>query len=151
MDRRVNIFVILRLVVGAVFLVSGFEKLMGPYQNFLYVIEGYDIFPMGQAEWIARILPWMEFLTGIFLVTGLWLTQSLGSALVLFGLFMAVVAQALIRGLDLSDCGCFGELLSFPLPVVFLMDSIFLVVTAMLLQKKKMTGSFSLDRYFEKF
>ena len=43
MKHRINIYVLLRFLLGALFIVFGAEKLLIPYQNFQYVIENYQM------------------------------------------------------------------------------------------------------------
>ncbi len=147
---NMNLFVLLRFFVGILFVVSGFEKLIHPYQNFMYVIEGYDFMPPELAEWTARLMPWMELFLGVFLVLGLWIEKMLNGTLALVTLFISVVAQALIRKLPIDECGCFGELFSLPLPAVILFDSVVWFIILNLLIRIDKTRSWSLDQYFMK-
>ena len=143
-----NGLVYLRVLIGAVFVVSGFEKLMGPYQNFLYVIQSYALFPAPAEEMAARIFPWVEFFLGVFLVSGLWLDWALAGVMVMLATFIVVVGQAILRGLPIDECGCFGDLISFSLRTVILFDSLVFILTALMYRKKAATGKFSLDGYF---
>lgn len=135
------------MVIGSIFVVSGFEKLIGPYQNFLYVILNYSFLPLSLAEIVARLLPWVEFFLGIFLVLGLWLKWTLRAVMALLLMFMVVVIQALIRHLPIDECGCFGALISFPLPAVMAFDTTILVLTWFLSFRRKEAERCSLDRY----
>ena len=142
-----NLFVIVRVLVGCMFVVSGFEKLISPYQNFLYVVQGYELFPSFLENVAAHIMPWIEFLLGVFLLLGLWLKWVLRAVLVLMAMFIIVVAQALIRNLSLIECGCFGDFISVPLHVTLIFDIIMLFVINLLVRKEERTGVFSLDCY----
>ena len=84
------------------------------------------------------------------MVSGIWLSWTLRGVLVMLMIFILAVAQAIIRKLPLGECGCFGQLVSFPLHVVILMDSGLLLVTTYLLSNLPKTRVFSLDKYFEK-
>ena len=135
------------MVIGGIFVVSGFEKLIGPYQNFLYVIQNYSFLPLSLAEIVARLLPWVEFFLGIFLVLGLWLKWTLRAVMALLLMFMVVVIQALIRNLPIDECGCFGALISFPLQVVLAFDTTVFVLTRFLSFRREEAERCSLDRY----
>ena len=135
------------MVIGGIFVVSGFEKLIGPYQNFLYVIQNYSFLPLFPAEFVARVFPWIEFCLGIFLVLGLWLKWTLRAVMVLLLMFMVVVIQALIRNLPIDECGCFGALISFPLPVILAFDAAVFVLTWFLSFRMEEAERCSLDRY----
>ncbi|HLF17641.1 MAG TPA: DoxX family protein [Candidatus Omnitrophota bacterium] len=143
-----NIFVLLRWLIGLLFIVSGGEKLIGPFQNFLYVVESYEAFPRFLQEIIAHALPWGELFLGIFVLLGLWTKAALRGVLVLIAGFVLIVSQAIIRQLPITECGCFGELMSFPLPVVLIFDSSLFIITLFLLRKFDQTVRLSLDQHF---
>jgi len=144
----ISIFVIARILIGCLFVVSGFEKLIGSYQNFLYVVQSYEFLSAPLEEIVARVMPWGELLLGVFMVLGLWLKWVLRALLILVAMFICIVSQALIRGLPITECGCFGELISFPLHVVLLVDGSLLFLIMWLLNSIEQTGRFSLDNYF---
>lgn len=140
--------VFIRLLTGLLFCVSGAEKLIWPYQNFLYVVQGYQIFPSGLDVVVAHVFPWFEFLTGVLLVLGLWIPLMLKVALVMFACFIMMIAQALLRQLPLEECGCFGQLISMKPQHTLVMDSLFFLAVAWALRHVKQAGRLSLDRYF---
>jgi len=146
----IKILVVIRILLGCLFVVSGFEKLIGPYQNFLYVVQNYEFLPTLLEEIVARILPWSELFLGVFLVSGLWLKWTLRSTLTLIVMFILVVGQALLRKLPIDECGCFGGLISLPLTAVLIFDSTLLLLTGLLIKQKKHTSLFSLDQYFSR-
>ncbi len=145
-----NALVLIRILIGTVFIVSGTEKLLSPYQNFLYVIQGYQILMPPLDEWEARFFPWIELMLGIFVVLGLWTQWALRGVLVSMTMFLVVVGQAVLRNLPIGECGCFGELISIPLPMILLMDSFLWIYTAYLIIRIERTVRFSLDEYFSK-
>ncbi|VAX35115.1 hypothetical protein MNBD_UNCLBAC01-2108 [hydrothermal vent metagenome] len=140
---------ILRILLGAFFVFSGFEKIITPYQNFLYVIQTYDFLPPSLEFFAAHTVPWIELFLGFFCLSGLWLRWSLGGIIGLLMLFILIVAQAIMRDLPITECGCFGESLSLPLPVVILFDSTLLLLTGFLLKCIGKTSKRSLDKYFD--
>jgi hypothetical protein len=142
-------WVILRIAIGCLFLVSGLGKLLSPYQNFLYVIQAYQVLPSWGEVATARIFPWLELITGVFVFLGFWMPWCLRGACVLFGIFLAVVGQALVRGLPLDNCGCFGEWVHLKPQMVFVMDCISLSLTLTMLRHLSGVKQFSLDSYFE--
>ena len=75
--KGIPIYLVLRVLFGVFFMLVGGSKLFVPYQNFLYVIQSYQIFPPLIEELSARIVPWIEFFLGLFLVLGLWLKYVL--------------------------------------------------------------------------
>ena len=131
-------------------MVSGFEKLIGPYQNFLYVVQSYELFPTWLEDLTARFLPWAELFLGIFLFSGLWLKWVSRAVLVLFGMFIAVAGQAFIRGLPIDECGCFGQFISLPLSSVLVLDSTCFVFLVLLMKNTDKGSIWGLDRYCNK-
>lgn len=98
-----------------------------------------------QAAWIARTLPWAELIGGSFFLLGLWTTEAAVSVMAMFGIFITAVGQALIRRLPLGECGCFGELISIPLPAVLAMDTVLLLIVAAGLIRKPGLRTLGLD------
>src|SRR3989344_2501265 len=140
------IFPLLRVVIGSVLLVSGFEKAIHPYQNFLYVVQAYQMLP-GWAETLTAVVaPWVELMIGLFLVLGLWTMKALRWALMLFAVFIVVVGQALLRGLPLDHCGCFGSWVQVTPQQIIVFDSFCFLVLMVLLRHSAKTRRFSLDQ-----
>lgn len=149
MDKKNNIFVVLRVLIGLLLAVSGSEKLINPIQNFQYVVEGYQLFPGIMESIVARTVPWVELFLGLFCVLGLWLAGTLRATALLFIGFIGVVGQALIRKVPLSECGCFGELISFPPQVILVFDTALLVIILVLIKNISRVSKFSLDEHFD--
>jgi uncharacterized membrane protein YphA (DoxX/SURF4 family) len=136
------------MLAGLLFVVSGLEKLTQPYQNFLYVIQNYDFLGPSLEVFAARAVPWAEFLAGAFFLAGLW-TRPAGAVLLALNTgFLAVVGQALARRLPIHECGCFGDLVSVPLPVLIVFDSALWIVLAALVFRARGVTAWSLDRRF---
>lgn len=149
-NKKNNVFVAFRVLIGLVFIISGIEKIISPYQNFLYVIESYEVIPAFLELFVAHIFPWIELILGIFVVLGLWTKQALVGIICLLVIFIGVVSQAIIRNLPITECGCFGELLVLPLPVVVGFDSTMFVAVVWLFKNISKTSHLSLDSYFTK-
>lgn len=136
------------MVVGCIFVVSGFEKIITPYQNFQYVIESYQVVPDSWEAIIAQVFPWVELITGLFVMLGLWTKTFLFSALGMSTTFMIIVSQAIIRQLPITECGCFGELVSLPLQAVLTIDATLFCCTLFLIKNYPKTTILSLDQHF---
>jgi uncharacterized membrane protein YphA (DoxX/SURF4 family) len=122
-DLQPRAAVLGRLVAGLMLVAAGFLKLRAPAADFAAVLEGYKIFPAVLLWPAARVLPWVEYLTGIYLLAGLWLRWTAPLALVLYGMFVSALGTALARSLPLASCGCFGGW-SPPPHVTMLLDSL---------------------------
>ena len=126
MKPQAPLFLSLRLALGALFAVSGFQKLAAPYQNFSAVIAQYEIVKGPAADVLAQTLPWLEFLGGVFFMLGLWETAALAALVSLNLLFIGVLASALLRKLPIQDCGCFGGAVHLSPPATLGLDILFL-------------------------
>ena len=136
------------MAVGGLFLVSGFEKLLHHYQNFLYVVQSYEFLPAVLEKVAALVMPWVEVVIGIFTLVGLWLPVALRGVLLLTGSFILVVGQALWRHLPIDECGCFGNLISFPPRVIIFLDTTLFILTVLMLYRLKLTSRCSLDERY---
>jgi succinate-acetate transporter protein len=106
MVRNRTALLLVRLVLGGLFVYAGAAKALEPL-DFAQSIRNYDIVGQALSFLAAVVLPWLEILAGLFLITGVW---KRGAALVISSLlvfFIALTVATMIRGLDV-DCGCFG-------------------------------------------
>ena len=98
----------LRLIVGAIFIYASWEKILKP-DDFMQIIQGYHLDPiisLPVAKLVAIWLPWTEMGAGLALIAGIW-PRAMGLLFsLLTALFIAALAQALLRGIDIR-CGCF--------------------------------------------
>ena len=99
-----------RMFLGLVFAYSGFTKLMEPVENFQGAMTAYEIIPYAVIPFLARVIPWIEFFFGSFLILG-YLPRV--SALVLAGMswsfVLLILTTRIVTGALPADCGCFGE------------------------------------------
>jgi len=105
-----------RLAVGGVLIWSGLLKITNPL-DFARTITNYRLFPEFLALLGAIILPWVELLIGLCLITGIFRSGASFLAVCLFGGFVVIIAITLLRGIN-TECGCFGSLshqVGFPL------------------------------------
>lgn len=108
MIRNRWLLLLLRIIVGGVFVWAGALKITDPL-GFAQSIKNYQVVPHSLAFLAAIVLPWVEVLSGAFLIIGPYRRSSaLLISLLLVG-FIGLVALALARGIDTS-CGCFGSL-----------------------------------------
>ncbi|HOW34985.1 MAG TPA: DoxX family membrane protein [Candidatus Omnitrophota bacterium] len=139
---------IIRILIGIFFVVSGFEKLINPYENFLYVVQSYELVGKPLDLLTAWFMPWIEFILGVFMILGLWLKITLRGMWALLIIFIFVLGQAILRNLPITECGCFGDLLPLPLAVTVAMDTVLLITVTFLRAFIQKTSLLSLDRYF---
>lgn len=99
--------VLLSTVLGIIFLVSAVSKLRHPKGFVLAVLE-YRILPARLSWFYARLLPPLEFLLALLLLTGTAVRSAAIVTSVLLLSFIAAVGINLSRDRDL-DCHCFGK------------------------------------------
>jgi type IV secretory pathway TrbD component len=95
-----------RIAFGVILIAASIDKIRYPI-DFAEAVSYYRVFGEGLSFWAAVVIPPLEALTGIILLTGLW---SDGAVLINTGLmsaFLILVLQAWLRGLDIR-CGCFS-------------------------------------------
>src|SRR3954462_2482349 len=102
-----GIALILRIVLGGIFIYAAWVKLRLPWQLFAMSIDSYQLLPPGPVEFLARTLPAFELLLGVALIAGKFLriTSAITSALLL--VFFSLIVRAALKGQEIS-CGCFG-------------------------------------------
>lgn len=147
---RINFLFVVRLLVALFFIVVSVDKVMSPYQNFLYVVQSYQLFPEMIEEVVARIFPWIQLFLGVFLLLGLYLKWILRAFLLMISAFLLLIGQALARQLPLSDCGCFGGLFAMDPQNTFFLDIALWLLTVIMLRSLPATSTLSLDKYFAK-
>jgi putative oxidoreductase len=97
----------LRFALALTFVLAGLSKAFDP-QSFTLAIEHYHLTPWDVSVALALYLPWIELAVGLALLFKKLYLGALAITLFLSVLFLAAVASAWWRALDLS-CGCFGS------------------------------------------
>jgi len=102
---KIAVAVILRFLIGGLFLWAGLSKLGSPLQTLATIYSYQIVLPDLPALLIAAALPWMEILLGTALLSGIWLPVATGWTAVVLLFFTVMTAQAWWRELPI-DCGC---------------------------------------------
>jgi len=102
---KIAVAVILRFLIGGLFLWAGLSKLGSPLQTLATIYSYQIVLPDLPASLIAAALPWMEILLGTALLSGIWLPVATGWTAVVLLFFTVMTAQAWWRELPI-DCGC---------------------------------------------
>ena len=98
-----------RWLLGAVLVAAGGFKAAHPVE-FHADLVAYGIgLPDAWLRGIAVMLPWLEVVAGIALGVDFWPETIRFVSVGLSAVFVAVLAQAMVRGLEVR-CGCFGPL-----------------------------------------
>jgi len=95
-----------RLILGVVFIYASVDKILHP-EAFAGAVYNYQILPDGLINLTAIVLPWLELLLGIALVSGVCLPGAAFLCNLLLITFLGTLVFNLARGLDIN-CGCFS-------------------------------------------
>ena len=104
MNFRNYLIVVVRILLGAVFLWASIDKIIDP-AKFARDISNYHIIPFGLENIIAIVLPWLEFFIGSGLILGILVDGAVLLSGILLIAFNILIAQAMLRGFNI-DCGC---------------------------------------------
>ncbi|WP_462270218.1 MauE/DoxX family redox-associated membrane protein [Desulfobacter sp.] len=96
----------LRLFLGCTFIFSSWHKIVSPDQ-FAVIVYGYDVFPHQIINVLAIVVPFVELVCGITLITGLLKRSGLLIINAMLLGFIFLISFNLIRGHEF-DCGCFS-------------------------------------------
>jgi cobalt-zinc-cadmium efflux system protein len=99
-------------VLGALFLYASHDKILHP-REFARIVYHYRLIGPSHtvspviANTFAVTLPWVEALTGLLLVVGLWRREAAVTTAVMLVMFLVAVGWAMSQGIDVEKCGCF--------------------------------------------
>ena len=102
-----RLILILRLLLGIVFVYAAYTKLRQPWLLFAMSIDAYQILPEWAVLLLGHWLPWLELGIGLCLIAGVLLRYVAAGATVLLAVFFALMARAFVMGMTIN-CGCFG-------------------------------------------
>ncbi len=101
------------IVLGAIFLYAAYPKIAEP-REFARIVYHYRILgpsstmsPLA-ANLLAIILPWVEAVTGVLLIVGLWRREAAVVTALMLVTFLVAVGWAMSQGIDVENCGCFS-------------------------------------------
>jgi uncharacterized membrane protein YphA (DoxX/SURF4 family) len=102
--------VLLRILLGGVFVLAGFSKILLPHAEVVAHIQQYQVLPRWLVSITAMFLPWMEVASGTALFIGFCTTPAALLIAVQLLSFSALMVIVLAAGIPIEDCGCFGNL-----------------------------------------
>lgn len=123
----------IRIFIAFIFIFSGAEKIANP-SAFSDSITNYKIFPLFSVNFIAIFIPWLELITGVLLLFGIWIKENALIINTLLCIFILLVAIAVFRGLDIN-CGCFGTKYAQKVGFLKIGENILLMFVTYLLYK----------------
>ena len=102
-SKRVQL--LCQLFLGGLFIYASLGKVLN-ISHFAEIISNYKLLPSSMIKITAFLLPWLEFIFGVFLVLNI---KPKMSALILSSLliiFILAITINIIRGVNVN-CGCF--------------------------------------------
>jgi len=108
--RHPWVAVLIRVLIGGVFVFAGFSKLLLPYAEVVALVQQYQVLPGWLVSLTALVLPWLEVGSGTALLIGLYTTPAALLIAVQLLSFSALMVMVLGAGIPIADCGCFGNL-----------------------------------------
>lgn len=136
-----------RLGAGGVLAYAGILKTLAPAEEFAFAIESYRILGPQLSLYAAYVTPWIELWAGLLLMAGVFTRASALFCGGMFVFFQLLLAQAMIRGLPVTSCGCFGASGSNSIGHEFVQN---LVILALIWLAWKYGKGWSADRYVDR-
>lgn len=94
-----------QIALGAIFVVAALPKITDP-PSFAHMIYNYRVLPAGLINITALTMPWVELLTGLALILGIWVRPARWLITAMLVVFIIAIGFNLARG-NAIDCGCF--------------------------------------------
>jgi uncharacterized membrane protein YphA (DoxX/SURF4 family) len=96
----------IRLLLGTLLLYGGLGAIGRPF-DFLASVNAYRMTGPLSGVVVAALLPWLEVVSAICLLSGVLIDGAFFGAILLTASFTVAIGSAWSRGLSIS-CGCFG-------------------------------------------
>jgi uncharacterized membrane protein YphA (DoxX/SURF4 family) len=138
-----------RIFLGVLYIYSGFFKALD-ISGFAKIISLYDILPQALIPYTAIIIPFIELVTGLFLLIGLRIKASAFISILLLAVFTIAITINVVRG-NTFNCGCF-ELERFGItekvgvPLI-IRDTVLLLLSILVCNAKR--HFYSVDNFLE--
>lgn len=94
-----------QLALGIFFVVASLPKLGDP-PSFAHMVYNYRIVPGALINLMALTMPWVELLSGLALILGIWKDAARTLIALLLLVFIVAISINLVRN-NAIDCGCF--------------------------------------------
>jgi uncharacterized membrane protein YphA (DoxX/SURF4 family) len=100
----------IRIILGAVFLLSGIGKLINPsdVQYLVELLASEFYWLIEYAGPIVKTTSVVELTLGGFLLWGRYIKWALGGTLAMLAGFSSVLGYFYFQGMSVESCGCFG-------------------------------------------
>ena len=116
-------------LLAVVFVTAGVPKLLS-LEDFALAVYNYRLLPSALVGATAVVLPGVEAVAGLALLSRRWRSAAVWIMVGLCGVFTVASATAIARGLNI-ECGCFGVLIRRKVGYAFLAQNIGLLALAL--------------------
>lgn len=114
--RRKFLRGVIQFFIGGIIFLSALGKSLD-MPGFIEVLKTYQAFPPSTLTVLALFVTGIEYFLGFWILSGYRLSLSGWGAALLNTLYTGWMVMTLLRGLTLSNCGCFGVF--FPQPLTW--------------------------------
>jgi putative oxidoreductase len=101
---------VVRSLIAVLLVWAGLSKLGDPVSSYTALLEYQIPSPRVLLKLVAVVLPWLELLCALMMLANFHRRLATLVVSVLFGVFLVLVSQAFVRGLNIA-CGCFNLIL----------------------------------------
>lgn len=84
------------------------DKIQAP-GAFVDAVRAFHLLPAVLVEPFALVVPWLELLVGLYVVSGFLSRVAAAGSIALLSMFVAALGTALATGDTAHACGCFGQ------------------------------------------
>jgi Methylamine utilisation protein MauE len=123
---------VLRMFFALLLLASSAGKFLD-MPGFYAIVDSYDVLADQLVPALAWALALSELVLAVWLLLGVETRLASLGVIALHIAYISWVALALVRGLSLPNCGCFGVYLARPLTVFTLLEDAVLLMLAVAL------------------
>jgi uncharacterized membrane protein YphA (DoxX/SURF4 family) len=134
----IGILTVLRVALGALFIISAFAKLQHP-DLFVDAVENYHMVPFGLTDLFGTVLPWAELFVGWCLVLGIFPTFASVICILMTLTFVVGNVSSFFRDVG-EACGCLGNLVNMSHTTSLIVDFVMLFVAGLLIYQRTRAG-----------
>jgi uncharacterized membrane protein YphA (DoxX/SURF4 family) len=134
----VVVLTVLRVALGALFIISSFAKLQHP-DLFIDAVQNYHMLPVALGDLFGTLLPWVELFVGWCLILGIFPTFASVICILMTLTFVVGNVSSFFRDVG-EACGCLGNLVNMSHTTSLIVDFVMLFVAGLLLYQRRRAG-----------
>jgi uncharacterized membrane protein YphA (DoxX/SURF4 family) len=134
----IGVLTVLRVALGALFIISAFAKLQHP-DLFIDAVQNYHMLPAALADLFGTVLPWTELFVGWCLVLGIFPTFAAVICILMTLTFVVGNVSSFFKDVG-EACGCLGTLVNMTHTTSLIVDFVMLLVAGLLIYQRRRAG-----------